>query len=78
MSYTTLKPDAPSRGVTDVGPGDFVKIGSTWKPIAENPNFGRSHPAERSGNWTVTTTDGRSHGGWGINRYAKAEDLESR
>lgn len=68
-----LKSDAPSRGVTEVGPGDFVKIGSQWKPIESNS----AHGAERTPrDWTVRTSDGGAYGMFGVNLYAKAEDLE--
>lgn len=67
-----LKSDAPSRGVQDVGRGDYVKIGSQWKRISSNSASG----AERlPRSWTVTTEDGCSYDMWSINRYAKAEDL---
>jgi hypothetical protein len=69
-----LRPDAPSRSVTDVGPGDYVKIGRSWEKITSNS----AHGAERTPrDWTVRTEDGGSHGMYGINRYAKAEDLET-
>ncbi len=68
-----LKSDAPSRSAMDVGPGDYVKIGSQWKRISANTAAG----AERTPrNWTVTTEDGGSYDMWSINRYAKREDLE--
>jgi hypothetical protein len=59
--------------VTDVGPGDYVKIGSRWKEIKSNSEQGKTHP-QRDGNWTVTTTDGQRHSGWGINAYAKSSE----
>lgn len=68
----SLKNNAPSRDVTDVGPGDYVKIGSHWEKIRENSAHGAEH-LPRS--WTVRTEVG-SHGMYDINRYAKAEDLE--
>lgn len=73
MPKPHLKTDAPSRSVTDVGPGDFVKIGSQWKQIESNTAAGAQHTPRH---WTVTTTDGSSHGMFGVNRYAKKEDLE--
>lgn len=73
MANPRLKATAPSRSVTDVGPGDFVKIGSQWKEITANTAAG----AERTPrDWTVTTTGGSPHGMFSINRYAKKEDLE--
>lgn len=68
-----LKRDAPSRSVTDVGKGDFVKIGTQWREIHSNTAAGAQRTPR---NWTVTTTDGGSHGMHGIRRYAKAEDME--
>mgnify|MGYP001601615724 CR=1 FL=1 len=70
-----LREDAPSRSVRDVGPGDFVKIGSRWERIRDNSAYGADHTPR---NWTVTTEGGGSYGMTQINRYAKAEDLESR
>lgn len=69
-----LRSDALPRGVTDVGAGDFVKIGSRWKQIESNSAEGASHTPR---SWTVRTTDGMTYGMWGIRRYAKAEDLSS-
>lgn len=64
--------EASSRSVTEVGPGDFVKVGNEWKAIRSNTAYG----AERTPrNWTVTTEDGGVYDMWGINLYAKAEDL---
>jgi hypothetical protein len=65
-------PAAPSRGVTEVGPGDYVKIGSRWRRIESNS----AHGAERTPpSWTVRTEGGAAHGMFGINRYAKKEDM---
>ena len=77
MSYVTRRADAPGRDVTDVGPGDYVKVGSRWERIESNS----AHGAERAHDawpWTVRTENGRSYGGFSINRYAKAEDMETR
>jgi len=68
-----LKSNAPSRSVTAVGAGDYIKIGSHWEKIASNSATG----AERTPrSWSVRTESGGEHGMFGINRYAKAEDLE--
>ncbi len=67
-----LKSNAPSRSVTDIGPGDYVKIGSHWEQIRSNSAHGAEHTPR---SWTVRTESGE-HGMYGINRYAKAEDLE--
>lgn len=75
VSYTTRRSDAPSRSATDVGPGDYVKIGSSWQKIASNS----AHGAERTPReWTVRTEGGGSHGMYGINAYAKHEDMETK
>jgi hypothetical protein len=68
-----LKSNAPSRSVTDVGRGDYVKIGSQWQKIESNSASGAEHTPR---SWTVRTEGGGEHGMFGINRYAKAEDLE--
>ena len=75
MSYTRLRDDAPSRGINDMEAGDFVKIGSTWKQIESVSGNVQTNP---KGDWSVRTTDSGTHSGWGINRYAKAGDLEER
>jgi hypothetical protein len=69
--------DAPSRGVTEIGPGDYVKIGSRWERVVSNSDYGAERP-QRDGNWRVQTEGGGTHSGWSINRYAKAEDMEER
>ena len=68
-----LKSSAPSRSVTDIGPGDYVKIGSHWEKVASNTAQGAEHTPR---SWTVKTESGSEHGMFGINRYAKVEDLE--
>jgi len=68
-----LKSNAPSRSVTDVGAGDYVKIGSSWQKIASNAAHGAAYTPR---SWTVRTEGGGEYGMFGINRYAKAEDLE--
>lgn len=67
------KNSSPNRSVTDVGPGDYVKIGSCWRRITHNSAHGQERTPK---NWSVTTEGGASHGMFGINRYAKAEDME--
>lgn len=60
-----------TRSVTEVGPGDFVKVGTEWKEISHNSAAG----AERTPkSWSVRTTDGGSYGMYDIRRYAKRED----
>lgn len=73
MEPTRLKPGGvPSRTCTDVGPGDYAKIGPSWERIESNTAYG----AERAPrDWTVRTESG-SYGMFQVGRYAKAEDLE--
>lgn len=66
-----IKDGAPNRSVSDVGPGDFIKTGATWRKIEHNPAQGSQHPST----WAVRA-DGLSFDAFSINRYAKAEDLE--
>ena len=68
-----LKQEAPSRGCTEVGEGDFVKVRGSWKRISSNTAKGASHTPRH---WTIRTEDGGEYGMFNIDRYAKAEDLE--
>lgn len=68
-----LKNNASSRSVTDIGPGDYVQIGSRWEKVASNTAQGAEHTPR---SWSVRTENGDEHGMFSINRYAKAEDLE--
>jgi hypothetical protein len=68
-----LKPRAPSRDVKEIGPGDYIKVGAHWEKVTSNTAQG-AEQTPRS--WTVKTEGGGEHGMYGINRYAKAEDLE--
>lgn len=73
MSRLALRDGAPARSATEVGPGDYVKVGSQWREVASNSAFG----AERlPRSWEVRTVDGGSHGMLGVQRYAKAQDME--
>lgn len=65
--------DSPSRGVQEIGRGDYVKIGSHWKRVESNSGQGK--PGFPRDPWTIRTEDGGSYGMWDINRYAKAEDM---
>jgi hypothetical protein len=60
------------RSVTEVGPGDYVKIGRDWKRIESNSAHGQQRTPR---SWTVRTTDGASYGMYDINLYAKASEL---
>lgn len=73
MSNGRPKANTPPRDVTEVGKGDYVKIGSHWERIKSNTAAG----AERlPRSWTVTTETGGSYDMYGVNAYAKAEDFE--
>jgi hypothetical protein len=63
-------PGAKDRSVTDVGPGDYVKVAGGWEKIVANTATGATHPRE----WTVTTEQGE-YGMFDVYRYAKAEDF---
>ena len=67
-----LKDSHKSRNVSEVGEGDYVLIGSTWKRITHNTAAGEQRIPK---DWTVTTEGGNRYSMYEINRYAKAEDL---
>lgn len=62
--------------VTEVGPGDYVKIGSHWEKIISNSDYGALR-SQKDGNWRIQTERG-TYSGWSINRYAKAEEIENK
>jgi hypothetical protein len=68
-----LKKDAPSRNVTQVGRGDYIKVNGRWEQITSNSAFGAERPPR---SWTVRTEAGNSYDLYHIDLYAKAEDLE--
>jgi hypothetical protein len=69
-----LKDWTTHRNAMEVGPGDYVKIGTRWERIASNTAHG-SKSLPRS--WSVSTENGRSYGMFEIMRYARAEDMEN-
>ena len=71
----TLRTDAPIRSVTEVGSGDFVKVGTEWKRITTNSAAGETRTPR---SWGITTEDGKSLGMFDISRYARASDLEDK
>jgi hypothetical protein len=75
MSHLTRRADAPDRSVTEVGAGDYIKIGNRWETITHNTAAGATRTPNE---WTVTTDRGRTYGMFSIYRYAKAEDMEDR
>lgn len=66
------KSDSPNRSVTDVGVGDFVKVGTSWLKITDNPAHGS---AQTPRSWAIGAENGRTYGMFQIGRYAKAEDM---
>jgi len=62
---------ADTRSVTEVGTGDFVKVGTQWKEIEHNSAAGAEHTPRH---WSIRTTDGGTYGMYDIRRYAKKED----
>ncbi len=68
--WPKLEDRPPVRSVTDVGPGDYVKVRGTWKKIVTNTAHARPLPRV----WRIETDDGEDYGMFDIDRYAKAED----
>jgi hypothetical protein len=60
--------------VTEVGPGDWIKVRGEWKQIKSNDAFQKKLPRK----WDIITTDGLTHGMWDIDRYAKAGEMRRR
>jgi hypothetical protein len=77
MANMRLRDPSTYRTVTEIGPGDYVKLGSNWHQVMSNSEFGNERIVAKDGNWSIQTTDGRSVSGWGVNAYAKADDLET-
>jgi len=73
MTTVERSPDAPHRSVTQVGPGDFVKVGPQWVEIKQNSAHGEATTPRR---WRIET-EGGIYDMWDINAYAKREDMES-
>jgi hypothetical protein len=75
-----LKDESVGRKATEVGPGDYVKVGQTWMKIEENTAHGASPPDSyvMPRTWTVKAENGQSYSPFEIGRYAKAEDIEDR
>lgn len=64
--------EAPIRNVTDVGPGDYVKIGDRWECIFHNTAYGKTNTPRQ---WQITTEEGGFYDMWDIALYAKEEDM---
>ena len=57
------------RSIDEVGRGDYVKVGGTWKQIASITPGGRTKRDQ-----TIRTTDGSSYTMFDVWAYAKAGD----
>jgi hypothetical protein len=69
------RPDAPTRSVLDVGPGDYVKTAAgEWRRITFNTAYGANPDSIRR--WTIGIEGGAAVGMFAVLRYAKAEDFE--
>jgi hypothetical protein len=68
-----LKPSTAGRSVTEIGPGDYIKVGTQFLQVASNSAAGASRTPRE---WTIKTIDGSTHGMWDVRRYAKSEDME--
>lgn len=68
-----------SRSITEVGPGDYVKVGGRYEEIAGiEKDYGDREP--RQGvvpkRWTLITTSGRRVDMFHAHSYHKKEDLQ--
>lgn len=61
-----------SVGVTEAGPGDWIKVGGVWKRIKWNSAY-RADPLPRL--WRVETVGGETFGMYDIELYGKGEPL---
>lgn len=73
-----MKPKA-SRSITEVGPGDYVKVGDNYyekiESISGVGSDGRlNKPSE--GGFSVTTESGRTVSMWSARSYHKKEDMQ--
>lgn len=59
-----------ARSVTEVGPGDWVKVNGRWERILTNS----AHRQKLPRHWTITTVQGGTYGMWDIDLYAKEGD----
>ncbi len=64
-----------ARSVTEVGRGDYIKVGDQWKKIVSNSAAGAQSTPR---NWVVRTEGGGEYSMWSINAYAKADDLNPK
>ena len=71
-----------SRSITEVGPGDFVKVGpGRFEEIARiEKDYGDRPPTPKTTpkRWTVVTTSGRRVSMWQARSYYKKEDLPDK
>jgi hypothetical protein len=72
--WNHARTEGVSRSITEVGRGDFIKIGDgRWKEILDNPGMGSSGIA----GWLITTTDGSTYDMYDIRAYARAGDFRN-
>ena len=69
-----LKPGAPGRKVTEVGPGDYLKVEGAWMEIAASSAYGLVNTPRE---WYIRTVRDGIFKADQIERYARAEDLEA-
>lgn len=67
-----LKGLKTARGVTEVGPGDYIKVCGAWVKIESNTAFGQKQTPK---DWTIKDANGGAYGMFDVSRYAKADDL---
>lgn len=67
-----IKPGAAGRSVTEVGPGDYIKVNGHLERIQSNTAQGVLGPRS----WTIMTDKGDIYGMYDIDLYLKAEDVE--
>jgi hypothetical protein len=69
--FVGLRAGAPDRTVTEIGPGDYVKVNGWWELVEWNTAFAVQSTPRR---WFIRTGSG-TRGMFEIERYAKAEDF---
>lgn len=67
-----LKDPKTAREVTEVGPGDYIKVCGVWVEIESNTAFGLDRAPK---DWVIKDTRGGVYGMFDVSRYAKAGDL---
>lgn len=70
--HMNRNPHSPNRDVTEVDPGDYIKVGDRRLPIVTNSAYQSSSLPH---SWEIVTGEG-TYGMYDIYRYAKAEDMQ--